>query len=277
MWLLASLGTACCFGVNNTLFKWGATKDLSKISIQFFFYLTSFILVLIYGIIHHSFHMGTLTLVIGGLAGILNTNGNIQMTKAFEKGPASITSTLIAMNAIIPVMAAAIFFPESISLIHWIGILLMIGSAVIVQYQPKNRTTPFAYKPWLFRTFLALLSIGSVGFLMKVSAYQQIGFMDLLVTMYGGGFVYLCLFIRKESFHRTEVGVAALVGVLSVVGFACYLYALQVGPASIIFPIISLNCLVVVLSGIVFFKERLKSYQAFGIFFALVGLVLTKI
>jgi drug/metabolite transporter (DMT)-like permease len=280
MWLLAALGTTFCFGVNNTLFKWGTTRKLSKEWIQFFFYLVAFLLVLSYGVFRHALHPNYLAFLIGGLTGILNANGNLQMTKAFEKGPASITSTLIAMNSVVVVLATALFFPESIPVLHWLGIVIMIVSAIVVQYQPGNKTR-FEYKPWLLRCTFSLVSVGSVGVLLKVAAYEQINFIDMLFFMYGGGLIFLSVLVRGEilrlTAHKSEIKIATIVGFLSTIGFACYLFALKTGPASIVFPIISLNCLVVMISGLFLFKERLKTYQLIGMATALFGLVLTKI
>jgi drug/metabolite transporter (DMT)-like permease len=276
MWLLAALGTAVCFGINNTLFKWGTSHQLSKVSIQFFFYLVAFLITLTYGMVSKNFHPGLLALVVGSLAGILNANGNIQMTKAFEKGPASLTSTLIATNAIIPALASGIIFPEPMLFAHWIGIMLMIGAAVMIQYQPAG-SIQTEYKPWMYRIGLSLLSFGSVSFLLKISTYYHIQFLDMLIFMYAGGLAYLSFLMRGESVKVLEIKVATIVGLLSTIGFSSYLFALKTGPASIIFPIISLNCLVVMMSGLFIFKERLRTYQLVGMMIALVGLVLIKI
>lgn len=285
MWLLAAVGTAFCFGVNNTLFKWGTTKGLSKTIIQFFFYLTAFCLVTGYALFSHSLHLGILSSILGGIMGILNTTGNLEMTKAFEKGPASVTSTLIAMNTIVVVFATAMFFPESIPLMHWVGIILMLTAAVIIQYKPGSSaaggSTQMEYKPWLLHTALSILSLGSVGFLMKVASYLHFDFLNLLVSMYGGGLLFLSFLVYKEFARgigfKEEVKVAVSVGFFSTVGFSCYLFALGSGPSSVVFPVVSLSCLVVAFSGLLIFKERLRILQVLGIGTAIFGLILTKI
>ncbi|WP_280166314.1 hypothetical protein [Priestia aryabhattai] len=110
LWFISALGTAVCFGVNNTLFKWGALQHLSKVCIQLFFYWISFFILLLFTLIKGSFEFHILPILTGALIGILNANGNIQMSKAFEKGPASMTSTIIAMNTVIVVIAHPYYF-----------------------------------------------------------------------------------------------------------------------------------------------------------------------
>ncbi len=45
-------------------------------------------------------------MLLGGIIGILNTNGNIQLSKAYENGPASLTAPIVSANAIFPVLGA---------------------------------------------------------------------------------------------------------------------------------------------------------------------------
>lgn len=240
----------------------------------------AFLIILLFAYVRHDLYFSMPSIVFGLLIGIFNANGNIQMTKAFEKGPASITSTLIASNSIVVVLATALFFPESIPMVHWLGIGLMLAAAIVIQYQSNTRTA-FEYKPWLLRCTLALLSIGLVGIFMKVATYQHVDFINLLVSMYGGGFLYLCVLARKEwkspRNFQVEFKLASIVSVLSVIGYSCYLFALKTGPSSVVFPIISLNCVIVMLMGLVIFKEKLKMYQFLGIMIALFGLVLSKV
>lgn len=276
MWLAAAVLTAVCFGINNTLFKWSTRYSLSKQHIQFYFYVVAFSIMMLYGWMTKSLHPSVASVVLGALIGICNATGNMQMSDAFEKGPASLTAPLIAVNAIFPVLAAGIIFGEHIPLLHWIGILCMLCSAAIIQYTPKVKEN-YQYIPWLIHIGMAIVSFGAVGILMKWCSVSGIGSLDLLTAMYGGGGVYLFWICRKTAAQKREFRIGATVALFSVIGFSCYFYALNQGVASIVFPIVSLNCLVVVVLGCFLFKERLKSYQLIGIATALFGLILTKL
>jgi drug/metabolite transporter (DMT)-like permease len=147
-----------------------------------------------------------------------------------------------------------------------------------IQYSPaKNRKT--SYVPWMIRVLLAIFSFGVLGILMKTSSYLHINSINILISMYGGGSAYLavCSLLKNEKWQKSEVNVGALVGIISILGYSAYFYALQSGTASIIFPVVSLNCLVVVFAGYWIFKEKLKFYQIIGVFAALLGIIFTKI
>ncbi|MGE7666447.1 DMT family transporter [Ureibacillus composti] len=278
MWIFAALVTMLCFGLNNLIFKWSTGKGYSKVHIQFYFYLVAFVLTLIYGFFTGIQHINFVTAVIGGLIGVLNTVGNIQMSKAFEKGPASLTSPLISANSVIPILSAALIFNEHITMIQWIGILIMMASAIVIQYTPGTNANT-EYVPWLLRIMFAIVSFGILGILMKTSSYLHIDSLNTLICMYGGGWLYLAItsLIQKEEWKQSEAKTGGIVGLFSIIGYSAYFFALNTGTASIVFPIVSLSCLVVVLGGCWVFKERLKAYQVIGVITALLGIVFTKI
>lgn len=280
MWALAAVVTMMCFGINNFIFKLTAGINVSKVHMQFFFYVVAFLLMLTYGLLTT---IGTVQLVpvlIGAMIGILNANGNIQMAKAFEKGPASLTSPLISTNAIVPILSAAIIFHEQITLMQWGGILLMMFSAVVIQYTPAAaKGAAVQYKSWLFHVALSFSSFGVLGILMKTSTHHHYDTIVVLMSMYAGGAIYLFMMslLQKEQWHALEAKWGAVIGTISVVGYSSYFFALSTGIASIVFPIVSLSCLVVVVASCYVYKERLKLYQLAGIMAAIVGIVLTKI
>ena len=176
-------------------------------------------------------------------------------------------------------MVHHLLFHEHITLWQWGGIILMMASAIVIQYSPTKQTVTIAYKPWIGRTLLSLGSFGLLGVLMKTSTHLALDSMNVLICMYGGGAVYLLInsFVQKEVWQRSEMRFGAMIGCISVIAYSCYLFALKTGVSSIVFPIVSLNSLVVVALSVYFFKEKLKSYQMAGIMTALIGIALTKI
>ncbi|MFE3975337.1 MULTISPECIES: DMT family transporter [Peribacillus] len=278
MWIFAALITSLCFGINNSIFKWSSGKGYSKVHIQFFFYFTAFIMALLYSGFVDGLTTNWLSILLGGAIGVLNANGNIQMASAFEKGPASLTSPLIAANAIFPILCAALIFHEHISSLQWSGIVCMLLATLVIQYTP-NAKGNHQYLPWMMHTLFAIFSFGVLGILMTTSTRLHLNSLDILVSMYGGGTLYLisALAIKNEKIKLMEVKIGSLVGLLSIIAYGCYFFALNTGIASIIFPVVSLNCLVVVFAGCYLFKEKLKSYQIAGVLAALIGIILTKI
>lgn len=279
MWFLGAMLTTVCFGINNAIFKWSTQKGFSKVHLQFFFYFTAFILTTAYAISTGSLKLNVITIVLGATIGILNTNGNIQMSKAYDNGPASLTAPIVSANAIFPVISAGLIFHEQISTVQWLGILLILSSVITIQYTPKQLKMNTNYSAWLFRIILAFLSFGILGVLMKLSSVLHISSLNILISLYGGGCTYLLVLMlsNREKIVLPVIKLGGLVGSLSIIGYSCYFFALKTGVASIVFPLVSLNCLIVIFVGCFIYKETLKSYQVVGIFSALLGIILTKI
>ncbi|WP_409275950.1 EamA family transporter [Neobacillus sp. SCS-31] len=278
MWFVGAIVTTVCFGVNNAIFKWSTGKGYSKVSLQIFFYLTAFILSLGYGLAAGGLNVSFISIVLGAAIGILNANGNIQMSKAYEKGPASLTSPIISSNAVFPVLSAALIFHEHISTMQWVGILIILSSVAAIQYTPARKEGKSDYYAWIYRIVLAILSFGALGILMKLGSTMGISSISILISMYGGGGLYLLIAIiaGKEQAGKQEIKIGAIVGLISIAGYSSYFYALKTGVASIVFPLISLNCLIVVFTGCVIFKEKIRAYQLVGVLSALLGIVLIK-
>ncbi|WP_059170295.1 DMT family transporter [Bacillus sp. FJAT-27445] len=279
MWFLGAIVTTVCFGVNNAIFKWSTGKGYSKVSLQFFFYLTAFFLSLGYGLAAGGLKFSFISVLLGAAIGILNANGNIQMSKAYEKGPASLTSPIISSNAVFPVLSAGLIFHEQISAMQWVGILIILSSVAAIQYTPGRGEGKSDYHAWIYRITLAILSFGTLGILMKLGTTMSISSISILVSMYGGGGIYLLVVILsgREPSGKQEMKVGAIVGLISIAGYSSYFFALKTGIASIVFPLISLNCLIVVFTGCLLFKEKIRAYQLVGVLSALLGIVLIKI
>lgn len=279
MWFLGAIITTICFGINNAIFKWSTGKGYSKIQLQFFFYFTAFVLTLGYALGTGSFQLNVTTFLLGGFIGILNANGNIQMSKAYEKGPASLTAPIISANAIFPVLSAGLIFHEKITTVQWVGIVLILTSVVAIQYTPNRLKINTNYAAWIYRILLSFLSFGILGIFMKLSSFLEMNSINILLALYGGGGAYLLVLLirNKEKVELPIVKLGSIVGLISILGYSSYFFALETGIASIVFPVVSLNCLIVVAVGCVVYKEKLKNYQIVGLLSALVGIVLTKI
>lgn len=276
MWLAAALVTALCFGTNFTIYKWGAAHGMPNTAIQFCFHLTAFLLVLAAGLATGSLRPPSAATLVGLGMGCLNVSGNLLTTRAFAVGPASLVSPLVAGNTMIPVLASALLFREAVTPVQWAGILLILSAVAVVQYRPGGSGRAGA-GGWLGFVIAAMLCYGSVGILMKTATALGFRSPDLLVALYAGGALTALPLMRRAWILPRAAGLGAVAGLLSAVGYACYFYAVDTGIASIVFPVVSLNCLVVMAGGYFLFAERLRPHQWVGLAGALIGLVLTRL
>lgn len=276
MWLAAALVTALCFGTNLVIYKWGSVRRLSNASIQFFFHLTAFLIMLGAGLATGSLRAPSHATLLGLVMGCLNASANMFTTRALESGPASLVSPLVAGNSMIPVLVSALLFREPVTALQWAGVLLIVAAVIVGQYRPGERSHG-GPGGWLAFVLAAMLCYGAVGTLMKTASYLDYGPADVLVALYAGGTLITAPQMRREWFRFPAMRAGLAAGLLSSIGYSCFFYAVDTGIASIVFPVVSLNCLVAMAGGYFLFAERLRRHQLLGIAGAVVGLVLTRL
>jgi drug/metabolite transporter (DMT)-like permease len=131
---------------------------------------------------------------------------------------------------------------------------------------------------WYTFAIMALFFMGTQRFLYKVSAERRCNtaettlfFMATVAVLSSILFVVL-----KQSV--TNIQFLLLIALINssafLAGTVAHIEALRYIPASIVYPIIRLNVVVVVIFSIVVFKDDLSAYQAAGIAFAVAAMVI---
>ncbi|MBW2064419.1 MAG: EamA family transporter [Deltaproteobacteria bacterium] len=131
---------------------------------------------------------------------------------------------------------------------------------------------------WYIFAILALLLLGTQRFLYKVSAEK--GFNTAVTTTSFMATVAVLSTILFFVQGRSLSGLGPLILISAInsgtflIATISHIEALKRVPSSVAYPIIRLNVAVVVLFSIVFFKDRLTSYQIAGIVTAIIVILL---
>lgn len=131
---------------------------------------------------------------------------------------------------------------------------------------------------WYTLSVIALLLMGAQRFLYNVSA--QRGCDTTWTTTTFMGTVTLLSVISFFIFHEPVPGIPFLIFVVLLnsisftLGTLSHIEALKHLPASIVYPMIRLNLAVVVGFSVLFFQEHLSKYQAVGILFAVIAIII---
>jgi drug/metabolite transporter (DMT)-like permease len=199
--------------------------------------------------------------------------------KALSIGPMALTSIIASFSLIIPFLFGIILWNESLTLLKFFGVILLLLSIFLINIKKENG---FSAK-WLFYALVTLLSNGFCSVIQKM---HQINF----PTLYRTEFMFwalLCVSIillvthitkrnGKEQFEFSLLGIAS--GVANCCANYIVLYLSATENASVLFPIIAVaNIVTVWVIGLLFFKERLKILQTIGLIIGVVSVVLLKI
>jgi drug/metabolite transporter (DMT)-like permease len=199
--------------------------------------------------------------------------------KALSIGPMALTSIIASFSLIIPFLFGIILWNESLTLLKFFGVILLLLSIFLINIKKENG---FSAK-WLFYSLVTLLSNGFGSVIQKM---HQIKF----PTLYRTEFMFwalLCVSIiltityntkrkGKVKFEFSLLGIAS--GIANCCANFIVLFLSATENASVLFPIIAVaNIITVWVIGILFFKERLKVLQAIGLVMGIVSVVLLKI
>lgn len=133
-------------------------------------------------------------------------------------------------------------------------------------------------KPWLFYTILTTVTWGIWGALMelpvKAGFPSTLGYSVWALTMIPCAIFVLRLNQFQLEHDKKSLFYGMIIGFTGSGGTVLLFEALKLGPAYIIFPIISLSPILTVILSVVFLKEKIGKKSWFGIILALIAIFL---
>ncbi len=236
------------------------------------------VLFLIFGIFS-TFIFNIPTIIYGACYGIMLCISMHSGFKALSIGPMALTSIIASFSLIIPFIFGIIFWNEHLNEFKIIGIILLLISIFLINIKKEKGFS----KKWLFYALLTLVANGICSIIQKL---HQIKY----PSMYKTEFMFwalLCVFIiisitsiikknEKTKFKFSLLG--TLAGIANCLANYIVLYLSATENASVLFPITSIAKIFAVwLIGVLFFKEKIRSVQAFGLIIGVISVVLLKI
>ena len=106
------------------------------------------------------------TIVFGVFFGAVTALQGITNIAALQVGPMSYTSVIISFSTLISALSGAMFFNESLSWAHILGIALMLASFVLAAKSDGDEKK--ANSKWLFLCLIAFAATGAIGIMQKV-------------------------------------------------------------------------------------------------------------
>ncbi len=219
----------------------------------------------------------------GAVYGVILLLFLLTKTKALSMGPVSLT-TLIGSSAFVPtVIFGVIWARDEINTVKIIGMALLLVSLFLCINPKKSgeKLTP----AWFFQAFLFFLSGGAVGIFYRVFSFSDFnGETDAVMmtaSVVSAVLFALTAFIINwaknmplPKVERGAVKYIILCGVMSAVYQRLNISLSGVIPGVIFFPVSNGSMVVFsVITGRIFFGERLNKLQIAGVVLALSAIV----
>lgn len=266
------LGTAFTFGAGD--FSGGfATRRGSVLAVTFFSHIAGALLLTVMALMFQERVPGAQSLMIGGLAGVFGVFGLLSLYRGLAMGRMGVVAPISAVvSAILPIMFA--FFNEGLPEYTRIA-----GFAAAILAVWFLTFTDGALRIGLNEVILALTAgVGFGFFFITISKTgSESVFWPLVAAKVSAVGVISILFIIKGGFERlagAQIIPSTLAGICDASGNAFFILAITAGRLDIAAALSSLYPATTVLLAWRFQDEKLEGRQWFGVFAALVALVL---
>lgn len=281
MWLPAAFASAFIFGIGSFLFKVSSHRKYHDASLLLGLYLSGSVIFLIALLSKGDLMVSSLALAFSLLLGLGSYYGNTFLMKAYDTGPACLTSPLMSMNIVLVILMSVMLYHETMTQGQYAGIACMLTAVALLSCNFKN--TLIKSRLWAVYVFLAILFIFMREGGLKIA--HENGQDNLLLLFFGyllaASFSSINLakeYLTKKNnrgyfIQRSSFLFGTIIGLFSGAGMGLLAYSIKYGPASIVVPIFSARNFVALMLLVFFFKEKISKLQWVAVGLLMTGLV----
>lgn len=194
-----------------------------------------------------------------------------------------VTGISTRMGVVMPILFSIIYYHEQVRLLKVLGILMALMALFFIVYRKNNQKTNSKY---MFFPLILFLGSGIADTFVKYAQQEFVS--SELLPFFSTMIFFVSLIVgliinlfKKESLFRNLnlkiIGWSLMLGVVNLGSIFFFLNALKSSKldSSIVFGINHISIItLVVLSGIIFFKEKLTKMNWVGIAFAFLAIII---
>lgn len=243
-------------------------------------YLTAAIIMAIMVTSNGSWTVSPFTLGLGAITGLTYASGMYLNLTLMGKRGAAITSSMIQLSVLIPIAVSVFFYGETIGSLQLLGILLAVVSLPLLAAKPMQKLEiDKAVIPMIIMTIIVVgFSQLSSKILVQSGFESQKNFFFLSIFTSATLLVSPLAWKNRDSIVRKDSLFGFGVGMFNVASNRFLLLALTTLPGAIVFPVSSAGSLLLVtISAIILFKEKVSKVNLVGILLTLVAVVLINL
>lgn len=188
-----------------------------------------------------------------------------------------LSSTFMKLGLLVSIVVSVCFYHEIPDFVQILGFLLAVGAILLINFRQEAAGTGF--KPRLLWLLLCGGMADAMSKIFEESGAAQLAPQFLFYTFLTALVLCAALVLRRgQPLGKWEVLYGLLIGVPNFMSSRFLLRALEDVAAVIAYPVYSVGgILIVTLTGVLAFRERLRRRQWLGIGMILVALVLLNI
>lgn len=222
-----------------------------------------------------------LLILVGGLGFFFIANLWVY-SRSIDKIGMGISIAAMRMSLIFPIALSLLYFNESLVWLRYIGIIVAFVALILMLPKIKRQEFSGLSDAWL--PILIFIMTGFVDSGIKV--YEEVFSAGISEDLFLSGIFFVAFLFgmgmlvrqRDLSFSLREIGYGAATGVVNLYSSVFLIYALQLMPGSVVFPMINVSLVILgTLIGVWFWKDQPTRRQWIGLAFAIVSITLLLI
>ena len=234
---------------------------------------------------NHSFACPSVqTLFYAVIYGILLLSAQYCYTSALKKGNIAICSTVYSLGFIFPTLSGSLFWDERLTVLNILGILMVIPT-IIISGMSGSKKEQMNVNSYIIPLVFAMLSSGGLGIMQKVqqkSLYPEQKNLFVISAFAFAGIITLLISLFAKREEQTKIGMKLIWGAGIGIAFAfCNLLnTILAGrlDSAIFFPVLNIGTILFsIVSGIVFYKEKISKNDMIVILLGSISILLITI
>ena len=277
IFVIASALSITCLSL---IMRYSTTKTETLWGVILGNYLTAAGIMAILVISNGKVEVSAFTLGLGAITGLTYSAGMYLNLTLMGKRGAAITSSMIQLAVLIPIGVSVFLFGETIASTQLLGIILAVASLPLLAAKPMEKLElDREIIPMIIVTIIVVgFSQLSSKILVQSGLEAQNNYFFLAIFSSAALLVSPIAWKNREEISSRDGLYGLGVGVFNVAANRLLLMALTTLPGAIVFPVSSAGSLLMVtISAIILFKEKVSRVNLAGILLTLAAVVLINL
>ena len=218
-----------------------------------------------------------ITAALGVVNGMFYLVSFVLLQRSVQKNGVVLSATFMKLGLLVSILVSVLFFREIPRWTQGIGFAIALAAIVLINYRKEAGSGKFNMGLlWL------LLCGGMADAMSKI--YEEIGWAELspnfLFFTFATAlpFCFLLMTLKGQRVGKWECIYGLLIGIPNFYSSKFLLRALETVAAVVAYPVYSVAAiLIVTMTGVIVFRERLKNHQWLALTLILVALVLLNV
>ena len=218
-----------------------------------------------------------ITAALGVVNGMFYLVSFVLLQRSVQKNGVVLSATFMKLGLLVSILVSVLFFREIPSWTQGIGFAIALAAIVLINYRKEAGAGKFNMGLlWL------LLCGGMADAMSKI--YEEIGWAELspnfLFFTFATAlpFCFLLMTLKGQRVGKWECIYGLLIGIPNFYSSKFLLRALETVPAVVAYPVYSVAAiLIVTMTSVIVFRERLKNHQWLALTLILAALVLLNV